>query len=196
MKSKVALILSATLLLFGCGNTSKIDEIAASQQGTSTSSASQQESTKSPSEIADPILSTVTTTTIQKQSNSDNTKVETLDPNGEFDVDLTQLSSSMVYGQVYEMVYNPDEYIGKTVKMHGPFAYYKDETTGKEYFAVLITDAMACCSQGIEFELEGNHKYPDDYPELNSEITVTGTFNKYEENNIPYIELLGAQIIA
>ena len=101
----------------------------------------------------------------------------------------------MVYGQVYDMVYHPEDYLGKTVKMRGPFAYYYDEATGKEYFAVLITDAMACCSQGIEFVLEGEHSYPDDYPELNSEITVIGRFSSYNENNIPYSQLTNAHII-
>ena len=33
------------------------------------------------------------------------------------DVDLTQLSSTMVYSEVYAMVYEPDQYLGKTVKM-------------------------------------------------------------------------------
>ncbi len=42
------------------------------------------------------------------------------------DVDLTRLSSTMVYSEVYNMMYAPDDYIGKTIKMTGQFVYYED----------------------------------------------------------------------
>lgn len=32
-----------------------------------------------------------------------------------FDVDLTKLSSTMVYSKVYNMMFTPENYIGKTV---------------------------------------------------------------------------------
>ena len=66
-------------------------------------------------------------------------------------VDLTKLSSTMVYSEVYNMLYTPDDYIGKTVKMKGAFAYYEDPETKEQYFACIIADAMACCSQGLDF---------------------------------------------
>ena len=111
-----------------------------------------------------------------------------------YDVDLTELNSQMVYAQVYDMVTNPDNYKGQKIRAKGPFSYFKDEQTGNEYFAVLISDATACCSQGIEFVLDGDHKYPDDYPALNSEITVSGTFNYYKEGVNLYCQLLNAKI--
>ncbi len=108
------------------------------------------------------------------------------------DVDLTKLSSTMVYSEVYNMMNTPDDYIGKTVKMKGQFAYYEDPETKAQYFACIIADATACCQQGLEFELNGKHIYPDDYPELGSEITVTGTFEVYTENNAQYCRLTNA----
>ena len=112
------------------------------------------------------------------------------DPN--VDVDLTVLSATMVYSEVYGMVYEPDRYIGKTVKMKGLFDMYHDETTDKYYFACVIMDATACCAQGIEFELKGEHKYPDDYPKVGDEITVTGTFATYMEGDQKYCTLKDA----
>ena len=109
-----------------------------------------------------------------------------------FDVDLTELSASMVYAEVYDMVYNPDDYVGKTVRARGPFSYFKDEGTGNEYFAVLISDATACCSQGIEFVLDGDYTYPKDYPAVDTEITVNGVFNYYKENGFTYCQLTNA----
>ena len=93
------------------------------------------------------------------------------------------------------MVYEPDRYRGKTVKMKGSFAMFHDESTDKYYFACIIKDATACCSQGIEFDLKGDHKYPDDYPEEGTEITVVGTFDTYEEGNAMYLILREAQMM-
>lgn len=110
-------------------------------------------------------------------------------------VDLTQLSNTMVYSEVYNMVTTPDNYIGKTVKMSGTFSVYEDPDTNKIYLACLIADAAACCSQGIEFVLKGEHKYPDDYPEADSPITVIGTFSTYFEDEYQYCQLINAELI-
>ena len=110
------------------------------------------------------------------------------------DVDLTALSSTMVYSEVYNMTNNPNDYLGKTVKMKGNFAVYQDETTDNYYFACLIADAASCCSQGIEFVWAGDHSYPEDYPQLNTQITVVGVFGTYEENGYTYCQLTDADV--
>ena len=110
------------------------------------------------------------------------------------DVDLTRLSSTMVYSEVYNMMYAPDDYIGKTIKMTGQFVYYENPDTKDQYFACIIGDAMACCSQGLEFVMEGDLAYPDDYPELGAEITVIGEFQSYEENGMTWYHLVNARL--
>ena len=95
------------------------------------------------------------------------------------DVDLTALSGNMVYSQVYSMASDPEQYLGKTVKMRGGFAVLEGEE--KTYFSCIISDATACCAQGIEFELSGQAVYPRDYPTQGEEITVVGVFDSYEE---------------
>ena len=114
------------------------------------------------------------------------------EPDPNVDVDLTALSSTAVYAEVYNMLTNPDDYIGKTVKMRGSFAMYHDEETDMYYFACIVADATACCSQGIEFVLAGEHTYPDDYPALSDEITVVGTFSTYYEGENMYCTLKDA----
>ncbi|MCR4850401.1 MAG: hypothetical protein K5870_03995 [Lachnospiraceae bacterium] len=111
------------------------------------------------------------------------------------DVDLTTLSSTMVYSEVYNMMALPEEYIGKTIKMDGIFSSFYDEATGKYYFACIIMDATACCSQGIEFELEGEHTYPDDYPTEGDKVCVIGTFDTYQEGEYTYCTLRNARIV-
>ena len=115
--------------------------------------------------------------------------------NNHVDIDLTALSSSMIYAQVYDMVYKSDEYTGKSVKVKGPFSYFKDANTGKEYFSVSVSDISACCSQAIEFVLKDERKYPDDYPALDTEITVVGNFHCYKEGVYTYCQLTDAEIV-
>ena len=108
------------------------------------------------------------------------------------DVDLTMLSSTMVYSEVYNMLYEPQDYIGKTVKMGGNYAEYYDETTGNQYFACIIQDAAACCAQGIEFVPTSEYRYPDNYPKAGEEITVVGVFDTYMEGDEMYCTLRNA----
>ncbi|MBR3415711.1 MAG: hypothetical protein IKN36_00450 [Clostridia bacterium] len=110
--------------------------------------------------------------------------------NGDIDVDLTQLSATMVYAQVNDMLTYPDKYVGLKVRMRGPFAVY--ETDERNYYAVIITDATACCSTGIEFLLTDAPPYPSGYPEKGTEITVTGIYHTYEEGPVSYPELYDA----
>ena len=104
-------------------------------------------------------------------------------------IDLTKLTSTLVYAEVYNIMTSPGDYIGKTIKMSGAYSAQYYEPTDKVYHAVLIADAAACCSQGLEFEWNGEHAYPDDYPEVGSEIEVTGVFGSYEELGQTYYYL-------
>lgn len=111
------------------------------------------------------------------------------------DLDLTTMSSTMVYSEVFNMVTTPENYIGKTVKMRGTYMYYYDEKPDHYYFFCLISDAMACCSQGIEFSLTKDYHYPEDYPKPDDEITVVGVFDSYEEEGNTYCILRNARLV-
>ena len=118
------------------------------------------------------------------------------------DVDLTVLSSTMVYSEVYNMLYfYPEDYYGKTVKMTGQFNVYQwvDESgvvaDMPVAYACIISDATACCAEGVEFVLEGDYTYPEDYPELGTEITVIGEFQPYEENGMTWYHLVNAKMV-
>ena len=74
-------------------------------------------------------------------------------------------------------------------------ASYYDEAADKRYFACIIQDATACCAQGIEFELEGDYKYPDDYPSDGETICVEGVFETYKEGELTYVTLRKARFL-
>lgn len=98
------------------------------------------------------------------------------------DFDLTTMSSDMVYATVYQFMVYPNQYEGCTVRMKGNYYATFYELTQKYYHYVIIQDAMACCAQGMEFIWkDGTHKYPEEYPEDNAEVEVTGVFTSYRE---------------
>ena len=76
--------------------------------------------------------------TADEQVDTGNEAADEQDGTDGVDVDLTVLSSTMIYSEVYNMMYYPENYIGKTVKMEGQFAFYLDESTAKYYFACII----------------------------------------------------------
>lgn len=103
------------------------------------------------------------------------------------DIDLTRMSSTMVYSMVYQMVTDPQKYTGKTIKMKGIFSSYVDEETNRRFFGCVIKDALACCSQGLAFELAKPRKYPSEYPSEGASITIIGTFEfEKEEDGIGF----------
>lgn len=105
------------------------------------------------------------------------------------DVDLTILSSTMVYAEVFNMITESESYTGKTVRVHGKFAAYTDPEKSQYYPAVIIEDATACCAQGMEFILKGAPSYPDGYPEIDDDIVVVGTFETFEEEGMTFCRL-------
>ena len=100
-----------------------------------------------------------------------------------YDYDMTQYNKDMRYALTANIMNNPGEYIGKTIKADGTFFSYP---VGKDKwrYAVFISDTMGCCSAGIPILMN------DDFqrPENGAAITVSGT--------LEYIEYAGKQQIS
>ena len=111
------------------------------------------------------------------------------------DVDLSSMSGTIAYSQVYDMMYNPTKYEGKIVKIQGPFSAFYSNKTKSYYPAVIIKDATACCAQGIEFVLCGDPAYPSGYPKTGSKITIVGEFEIYYEGSDRFCHLINAVIV-
>ncbi len=202
----ILLCLALILAMAGCGNNSTANKPVGNQpagvkdvleQGMAEADNNKPDDTSQPAE-----------NNTQNRQNTENPETQTPVPSSEpdtvpipadsadgVDVDLTVLSSTMVYSEVYNMMASPEQYIGKTVKMDGLFAYYHDESTGNYYFACIIQDATACCAQGIEFVLTEDYVYPDDYPEVDEEICVVGVFDTYQEGDYTYCTLRKAKLV-
>ena len=106
-------------------------------------------------------------------------------------VDLTELSGTMLYSELTNILYyDPDSYLGKTIQMTGRFGVYEqlDENgspipDAPVQVVCVVMDATACCAQGLEFVCKDDKTYPDDYPARGADITVTGEFRSYQDQD-------------
>ncbi len=89
------------------------------------------------------------------------------------DIDLTKMSSTMIYSTVFNIVTTPKNFVGKTMRMRGEYTTYPISAS-ETIHACLVRDAAGCCSQGIEFRLTGGK-----YPAGAGEITVVGTIDSF-----------------
>ena len=199
MKRKMMIVLAAVLLMAGCGNVSDNtakDRVLPSTPGVkevleqkiAETTEGEKANTEGMIESKADMIPSGNTSRSEKEVSAD-TETE------EVEVDLTVLSSTMVYSEVYNMMVQPDQYIGKTVKMQGAYYAYHDTNTDQYYFSCIIQDATACCSQGLEFVLNENYIFPNDYPTTGEEITVVGIFDTYMEGEYRYCTLRDARIL-
>lgn len=114
------------------------------------------------------------------------------------DYDLTQMDSDMVYATVFQMMQNPSTYVGKTFRIEGLYASEYFEPTKQTYSFIIIKDAMACCSQGMEFVWEDQDGVHDisEYPKQDTDIMIEGVFDTYKEegDNTLYCHLRNASL--
>ncbi len=110
------------------------------------------------------------------------------------DIDLTAMGSTAVDREIYQMVANPQDYQGKTVKISGSYSLIQSAETGRDYHLLLLAGETACCSQGIEFILTGEAVAPEDYPTPGQRIEFTGVYQTYEALGIANFYLATDQI--
>ncbi len=105
---------------------------------------------------------------------------------GDVQIDLTDMSATMVYSQVFDMVSYPSTYVGQVIKAKGVFnsVYYDEISTG--YTFLIINDATGCCPQGIEFITTKEI----DLPEPGTEVEITGVFEAYSTGQFTYYRVV------
>ena len=218
MKKILGFLVCSSLTLAGCGsvdgnagrtagNAPRVNDVLeAGKNAVEQTEASEDNTVTESDVISEESVSEDDNTAVTKSASADDEDPNT-DPESsihfdmtsvnmdKIDVDLTALSSTMVYSEVYNMMTTPDDYIGKVVKMDGAFAVFHDEGSSDYYFACIVKDATACCAQGIEFLLAGEHSYPKDYPYEGDEICVVGVYDTYKDGDSTYCTLKNAKIV-
>lgn len=102
------------------------------------------------------------------------------------EIDLTQMSSTMVYSYVYNITTAPDEFLGQRFRIAGTYDESYWDQTDQTYHYVVIADATSCCAQGLEFVLTD----PDTaYPLIGDEIELSGILATYLEEGTLYLHI-------
>lgn len=187
-------LLAAVVLISGCGkqadngkgiNSGKtVDKVIESQvkkeEQKKTEESTKEDTQKNDQQNTD----TQTSESVQGSVNA---------PEASVDVDLSVMDSDMIYATVYQMMSDPEQYVGKTFRIEGKFYVTYDEMTKNQYYYCVNKDATECCAQGLEFVWgDGSHIYPDEYPNDGTEVIVDGTFELYMENDSRYCRLANA----
>ena len=187
-------LLAAVVLISGCGkqtdngkginNGKTVDKVIESQvkkeEQKKTEESTKEDTQKNDQQNTD----TQTPESVQGSVNA---------PEASVDVDLSVMDSDMIYATVYQMMSDPEQYVGKTFRIKGKFYVTYDEMTKNQYYYCVIKDATECCAQGLEFVWgDGSHIYPDEYPTDGTEVIVDGTFELYMENDSRYCRLANA----
>ena len=111
------------------------------------------------------------------------------------DLDLSVMSSTIVYAEMYNIQFDPGQYLGKVIRLRGLYSYYREPSTGVSYYACVVPDATACCMQGMEFVPAIEPEDPDHFLEDSADITVTGRLEIYVDEGISYLHLVEAEVI-
>lgn len=187
-------LLAAVMLISGCGK--QADNGKGINSGKTVDKVIESQVKKEEQKKAEE--STKEDTQKNDQQNTDTQTPESVQgsvnaPEAAVDVDLSVMDSDMIYATVYQMMSDPEQYVGKTFRMEGKFYVTYDEMTKNQYYYCLIKDATECCAQGLEFVWgDGSHIYPDEYPTDGTEVIVDGTFELYMENDSRYCRLANA----
>lgn len=107
------------------------------------------------------------------------------------EIDLTSMSSTMVYSYVFNMISTPDDLIGHRFRIRGIYDEQYWDQTKLTYHYIVIADATACCAQGLEFVLTDPNAT---YPQLGEEFEISGFFGTYEEEGSLYIQIAADSI--
>lgn len=119
-----------------------------------------------------------------KERKTQNNKILTTE---QVDIDLSQLSLPVVYGQIFNITLNSDDYIGKTIKIKGIFDLFQDPNNNEVYCSIIIPDEQACCMQGFGIKFKSEYKFPKDFPKDDDTVTLIGRYEIEPNSSAGYL---------
>ncbi len=183
MKKAILLVILCAAFATGCGKTAEVSMVSEEKQTEQTGTGNANiDEVISQIMMEEGVEDETASQPSQEEINAESLKSQTEG----VDVDLTALSSTMVYAEVYNMMVTPEEYLGKNIRMSGEYNMSYYEETDQNYHFVIINDALECCQSGLEFSLNDEAVA---YPENGEVVEVTGVFDSYEELGQTYYYL-------
>ncbi|MDR2535549.1 MAG: hypothetical protein LBD29_05900 [Treponema sp.] len=101
---------------------------------------------------------------------------------------FVEIKEKMFIAQTNDVYANPEDYIGKTLKLEGIFQIQKAYTlNGNPYYFVIRYGPGCCGSDGnAGFEVMWRDD-PGTYPNPDDWVEAVGVLGKYEEDGYPYL---------
>lgn len=101
-----------------------------------------------------------------------------------YDIDLSGFSTTMTYAQLYNILVEPEKYVGTSIKIKGRYTMDKEEGTERVFHFLIASDEAACCELGIEFFVFDDK---DIYPPDGSEIMLEGVIDVCNDKGFKFI---------
>ena len=104
---------------------------------------------------------------------------------------ITEITEKMFIEQVNDVYLNPDDYLGKPLKLEGVFESFYLEDTDETLRYVRRLGPGCCGNDGfVGFEVV----YGGEYPNKNDWVELIGIFEEYEENDMQYFRIRAASL--
>jgi len=110
---------------------------------------------------------------------------------------VVEIKEKMFLAQVNDVYLNPDEYLGKTIKLEGIF---KEEQGYDKSYCFVIRYGPGCCGNdgNAGFEVAWAAEDAPPYPADDSWVEVAGVLKKYEEDGYSqylYLDLSSLNVL-
>ena len=98
----------------------------------------------------------------------------------DIDIDLVAMRDTMVYATMVNILSNPANHEGQTMRIAGSYNNRFWDVTGSHYHFVVVRGQGGCCPRQMEFRRNGDFVFPYDYPAVGSTIELVGVFSRGE----------------
>jgi zinc transport system permease protein len=103
---------------------------------------------------------------------------------------VIEIREKMFIAQTNDVYLNPEDYLGKTIKLEGLFKQEQYEGSASDYCFVLRYGPGCCGNDGnAGFEVAWDNPEEDapSYPAVDEWVEAVGTLKTYEEDGYPYL---------
>jgi hypothetical protein len=104
--------------------------------------------------------------------------------------DIIEIKEKMFIAQTNDVYLNPEDYLGKTIKLEGLF---KSETGYNNTYCFVIRYGPGCCgydgNAGFEVAWDNPGPGQEKYPEEDAWVEAVGMLDSYDEDGYPYLYL-------
>ena len=108
---------------------------------------------------------------------------------------VVEIKEKMFLAQTNDVYLNPDEYMGKTLKLEGIF---KREEYGDKAYCFVLRYGPGCCGSdgnaGFEVSWGETPAAAGEYPETDDWVEASGVLKTYNEEDTPYIYIALTEI--